>query len=87
MKSIKEIQLGQRIICPACGQDESFKEHQVVGQTQWMRWSDQDGVYWYEEVETDEVIRAEDIVCAKCGAVVAQADPGPDPGSEPEAAR
>lgn len=75
MMSMKDIQLAKRIVCPECGQDESFKEHQLVGQTKWLRWSDVDGVYWYDEVETDEVLRSESLVCAKCGEIVAQAEP------------
>lgn len=69
---------GDRLTCPKCGEQDFFKEFQLVAQTQTMKWDGSGGCYLYEEVEFDEVVRAEEIVCGACRTTIAVNDDTPD---------
>ena len=71
MLKISDLNDTMRLTCPKCGQQDYFKEHQLVAETQEMNWHEEDGCYYYEGSKFDDVSEAEEIVCGVCGETVA----------------
>lgn len=71
---VKDLSDCVRMTCPECGEQDFFKEHQTIGETQHLLWDADGGCYIYDEVEYDELAEVEDVVCGSCGATIAVND-------------